>query len=276
MSKEFKPKKIIWLDDELFIVKPSRLFLERDYGHHIDLYTNVNDFIDALFLNDYDFVILDIMMLVEDFNNNSYLTFTHIDYHDMDQGMNTGCVLAKKISMYNKKDKFGRDFKKLPILFYSAKSISQTNNYIKDYCENFYTIRKPQLASEIDRAICKLYKKYIFTSYRENLDKSYVDIMSLIDVINVELDKCGNISNNNLIQLINHAKDELKNIEKINNEFNEFIKTNKYYNDLISDIEEYKGTISEIKQKLSEIEKQIPEFTAEVMNVEDTMFKDKS
>ena len=271
-----KPKRIIWLDDEAFITKVSRMYLHKEYGYNIDFYTDVNDFINSLFTNNYDFIILDVMMLVEDFNKNRYITFTKRDYNDMDNGMNTGCVIARKICQCNIQDKvFKRNFKEIPILFYSARNEKSIDNYVSVYCRNYSILRKPQLTIGLHEAISKLYKSYALDSYIDKINALDRRAKSFIELITYEINECGNVYGAELYEELQQLEGMLNEMKFINGEFISTIKDSDYYDSVKSDMNRFNNSINDLNNSLLLLKKKFPEFPAEIMNVEETMFKDK-
>lgn len=186
---------VLWLDDEKFITSVSQHILEEEFDHHVCMVNNVPDFIDYLFdkdpfaenlINDtYDVIIMDIMMLVDNFDN-KHIKFSNRDYRLMDDGMNTGIVLAKKLWSYSPVDEnktnenkmleldssslFSKKYNKInniPILFYSARNTtiverSLRETYPEIKCDDFiYDIaRKPLFACEIHDRLIQLFERW--------------------------------------------------------------------------------------------------------------------
>ena len=59
--KHTKKMKILWVDDEIDLLKPFVLFLE-ELNYHVDTCNNGTDAIEKVLENKYDLVILDVMM----------------------------------------------------------------------------------------------------------------------------------------------------------------------------------------------------------------------
>ncbi len=159
MDKEEKnndvQKKLLFFDNQSSVVKSLVMnlrLLEWDV-------TFVSD-IDILFhemnQNHYDIFILDIMAPVPNLEECKYCTFTVAKMNEMDGGMNTGVVLAKKIWELE-------SYKETPILFLSGRVnpipsdaiLQKRHNQKKcDY------LRKPQWAKEIDKKLLELLNLY--------------------------------------------------------------------------------------------------------------------
>lgn len=271
-----KPERIIWLDDEAFIIKAQRMHLHNKYGYNIDFFTDVNEFINSFFTNNYDFIILDVMMLVEDFNKNRYITFTKGDYNDMDDGMNTGCVIARKICQCDIKDKiFERNFEEIPILFYSGRNERRIDNYVSVYCRNYLILRKPQLTIGLHEAISKLYKSYALDSYIDKINALDKRAKSFIELITYEINECGNVYGAELYEELQQLEGMLNEMKFINGEFISTIKDSDYYDSVKSDMNRFNNSINDLNNSLLLLKKKFPEFPAEIMNVEEIMFKNK-
>ena len=143
-------KRILFFDDEPFIsdilAQSLRLF---DWD-----VTLVSD-IDVLFQNlhnssrPYEIIVLDIMAPIPKAVS-EYVTFTKKEINDMDNGMNTGIVVAKKVW-----DIENHKYQNIPILFLSARKDPRPENPIlqTDKCDY---VSKPELAKAIDDRLKKM------------------------------------------------------------------------------------------------------------------------
>ena len=139
-------KKVLYFDDEPFITQAQAMSLEL-LGWDV---TQVSE-IDKLFMElkhaNFDIIILDIMAPLPN-ENNKNIDFTPEEIEAMDEGLNVGAVLAKRI--------WDQD-STLPILFLSARQIP---DYAKDeFNHNGYKwgyLRKPELAKIVNAELVKL------------------------------------------------------------------------------------------------------------------------
>lgn len=142
-------KKILFFDNEPFTVNSLTLHLKL-FGWEVKLVPDIDELFHELYQNPSDIVILDIKA-PEPKLKGKYVSFKPTEIDEMDDGMMTGVVLAKKIWEidHNK-------FKDTPILFHSAKRnpipedevLSNQNKRKKcDY------IRKPQRIKSIHQKL---------------------------------------------------------------------------------------------------------------------------
>lgn len=140
-----RQKKVLYLEDEPFVVKKLVLSLEL-LGWNVTLVTEIEDLFNALETNRYDIIMLDIMIPVPKKMNR----FTEQEINQMDNGMSTGIVLAKKIFSME-------EYQQLPILFHSAKKnpLGDNPNLPTDKCGY---LRKPELATLVADKLDELIK----------------------------------------------------------------------------------------------------------------------
>jgi CheY-like chemotaxis protein len=141
-----KSKTVLFYDDERFISKLLAKNL-RVIGWHVDFVNKIDELFMELSLHQYDILIIDIMAPVPAANNKN-VSFTINEIKEMDGGMNTGVVIAKKIW-----DKIRED---QPILFLSAKRQTETIKTIRIKRKKCGYLRKPELARNIDRELHEL------------------------------------------------------------------------------------------------------------------------
>lgn len=139
-------KKVLHFDDEPFLSRAVGESLNLLDEWDVTLVAEIDELFRELQNNQYDAVIMDIMAPIPPLEN-EHVKFTQKEIEEMDGGINTGVVLAKKI-MYT------TQYKDIPILFLTARSLS----YIiddPDFANNNKCgfIRKPALASDICNAL---------------------------------------------------------------------------------------------------------------------------
>lgn len=139
-------KKVLFFDDELFI---SRVLAEslQLFGWDVTLVSEINELFKIIKSECYDIIILDIMAPVPEIENESII-FTKNEIDEMDKGINTGVVVAKKIWELKQE---------IPILFLSAKQINNTIAQLPK-ARNFGYIRKPEHARIISDKLLELLK----------------------------------------------------------------------------------------------------------------------
>lgn len=134
--------KILYFDDEPFISRALAEHLRLVYKREVTLVSEINELFDELKDNQYDIIILDIMTPVPD----SHI-FTKREIKEMEGGMSTGIVLAKKIWKQNGS---------IPILFLTARSQPDAITHFKDEGRKCDWLRKPELAKTINEKLLEL------------------------------------------------------------------------------------------------------------------------
>lgn len=137
-------KKILFFDDESFISMALVKSLDF-YDWDITFVDEINELFKELKDHKFDILIMDIMAPVPEAQND-FVNFTNAEIKEMDEGMNTGVVLAKKI---------WKDIDdKLPILFLSARGLDTILLLQRD--NKFDYIRKPVLVDDLDLKLKEL------------------------------------------------------------------------------------------------------------------------
>ena len=131
-------KKILYFDDEPFISKTLVKSLEF-YDWDITFADNIYELFKELNVHKFDILILDIMAPVPE-TKNEYVDFTNAEIKEMEGGMNTGVVLAKKI--WTEIDS------NYTILFLTARSLDTISLLSRSY--RFDYIRKPVLVNDLN------------------------------------------------------------------------------------------------------------------------------
>lgn len=138
---------VLYFDDEPFISRALAENLSFCYDWKVTLISEIDDLFQELANNPYDILILDIMVPIPEKNKNSTISFTKKDIEEMEGGMSTGIVLAKKI---------WKSHESIPILFLSARSRPDAiANFQKEGKKCEY-LRKPELAETVDAALDQL------------------------------------------------------------------------------------------------------------------------
>lgn len=136
---ENQQQRVLFIDDEAFISGTLAQHL-RILGWDVTFVSDINELFKEIRKSQkFDILIFDIMMPIPEMEN-KYVVFSQREIEEMDGGMNTGVVLAKKIWTEVKND--------IPILFLSAKrpeSVSQLPTSFR-----FDYIRKPVLAETLE------------------------------------------------------------------------------------------------------------------------------
>ncbi len=132
--------RVLHFDDDPFQASALRNSLEL-FGWDVTLVSEIDELFKELNNNHYDALIMDIMAPTPSANNR-YVTFTRKEIENMNNGMNTGVVLTKKILTMPK-------YKGIPILFLSARKAPFLENPELNNCNCDY-LRKPQLARSVD------------------------------------------------------------------------------------------------------------------------------
>ena len=138
--------RVLYFDDEPFISCAIVKNLEQ-LGWDTSLVSEIDELFKELNNNHYDALIMDIMAPTPSANN-LYVTFTRKEIEDMNNGLNTGVVLTKKILTMPK-------YKGIPILFLSARKNPLPENPELNNCNCDY-LRKPQLSRTVDMKLKEL------------------------------------------------------------------------------------------------------------------------
>lgn len=130
-------KKILFFDDESFI---SRILVNNLKLNDWDVtfVSEINELFKELKRHKFDILILDIKAPIPKMENLN-VSFTRTEIEEMDDGMNTGVVLAKKIWMEIDSN--------YAVLFLSARNEGAISQLSSNY--RFDHIRKPELISTI-------------------------------------------------------------------------------------------------------------------------------
>lgn len=137
--------KVLFFDDEPFIseaLADSLTFLE----WNVTFVNNINGLFEELKNNSFDILILDIMAPIPEIKN-EYVNFTNAEIKEMEGGMNTGIVLARKIWEFKKS---------IPILFLSARLRPDSIKQFIDCGKTCDCLRKPELAQNISSKLQEL------------------------------------------------------------------------------------------------------------------------
>lgn len=141
-------KKVLFFDDEPFISDILAQSL-RLFDWNVTLVTEIDKLFIELNISKFDVIILDIMAPIPE-SDSKYFKFTKQEINEMDDGMNTGVVVAKKIwEMPTYKD--------TPILFLSAKKDPRPDNPELQTDKCGY-LRKPVLTSTVSEKLNELIK----------------------------------------------------------------------------------------------------------------------
>ncbi len=130
-------KKILYFDDESFI--SMALVESLDYDWDITFVDEINELFNELSVHKFDILILDIMAPIPE-TKNEYVNFTNAEIKEMEEGRNTGVVLAKKI--WTEIDS------NYIILFLTARSLDTISLLSRSY--RFDYIRKPVLVDDLN------------------------------------------------------------------------------------------------------------------------------
>lgn len=138
-----KNKRILFFNDEPFI-SISLVHGLSLFGWEVTLVSEAEDLFRELKNNQYDVIIMDIMAPIPPLEN-EHVKFTQKEIDEMDGGINTGVVLAKKLLSK-------AEYANTPILFLSARRNPLLENHELNNYKCHY-IRKPALASDICNAL---------------------------------------------------------------------------------------------------------------------------
>ena len=145
-NKESKKlKRVLYFDDEPFVAKSLTVNLEL-FGWDVKLVSEIEDLFKELETNKYDILMLDIMLPVPEATER----FTEKEISQMEDGVNTGVVIVKKIWGFD-------EYKQLPIMFLSAKKDprSDDSKLLNNRCDY---LRKPELAKTVNAKLEELIK----------------------------------------------------------------------------------------------------------------------
>lgn len=144
-TKKEEKKKVLYFDDEPFITEALARSLEL-FGWDVRNVSEIDYLFNELKTHQFNVLILDIMAPVPN-TENRYVSFTPEEIDKMDNGLNVGIVLAKKIWYELKMN--------IPILFLSAKKnpIPEEPDLEKIKCDY---LRKPQLAKDVEKKLNEL------------------------------------------------------------------------------------------------------------------------
>ncbi len=149
-KKSTEKKKVLYFDDEPFIsgALAKSLIL---FGWEVIQVSEIDDLFKELKTHQFNILLLDLMAPIPD-KENKYINFSPKEIDEMNLGINSGVVIAKRI---------WKDIdENLPILFLSARRNPipedlEQNNHKCDY------LRKPQRAHEVDEKLKELLKREI-------------------------------------------------------------------------------------------------------------------
>lgn len=113
-------RRVLFFDDEKFISGLMAQNLEMN-GWDITFVDEINELFMELRSRQFDVLILDIMAPIPQ-KENKHVNFTSSEIDEMEEGMNTGVVLANKIWAEIRKEQ--------PILFLSAKQLETEHDYL--------------------------------------------------------------------------------------------------------------------------------------------------
>lgn len=146
ITHKYKNKRILHFDDDPFISRALDQSLEL-FGWEVTLVSEIDELFLNLQNNRYDVIIMDILAPVPSLNN-KYVNFTQKEIEQMEGGMNTGVVLAKKIWQ-------SESHNNIPILFLSARYNSIFYHQLANKYNCRY-LRKPILASTVNAVLKEL------------------------------------------------------------------------------------------------------------------------
>lgn len=154
MSKESKSNeerlKLLFFDNQSFVVKSLVMNLKlRDWD--VTLVSDIDELFHLLNRAQYHVLILDIMAPIPPLNCNN-VSFTESEINEMNSGLNTGVVLAKRIWQHEK-------YKEVPILFLSGRADPiPTDPILQERKQNHKCdhLRKPQWAKDVDQLLKKM------------------------------------------------------------------------------------------------------------------------
>ncbi len=147
-KKETRRKRVLYFDDEPYITRAQAASLEL-LGWDVTQVSEIDELFKELRDSRFDIIILDMMSPLPN-ENNRYVNFTLEEIEEMDEGRNTGIVLAKRI---------WKQDSKLPILFMSARQFP--DNAKDEFSHHGYRLaylRKPELAKTVNDEMEKLLK----------------------------------------------------------------------------------------------------------------------
>lgn len=133
--------KVLYFDDEDYIPRALTRNLEL-LGWDVTLVSDIDELFEKLQSEHYSIIMLDIIAPVPHQINKS-INFDKNEIVQMDSGMETGIVLARKI--WNLEN-----YENVPILFISAGKQPETTIQFSKNNRVFSYIRKPELARTID------------------------------------------------------------------------------------------------------------------------------
>lgn len=136
--------KILFFDDQAFTIRSLTLNLEL-IGWDVKYVSEIDELFQELYQNQYDILILDIVAPIPDRETCKYIHFTESEIDEMDDGMLTGVVVAKKIWSIEK-------YKEIPVLFHSARSNPIPNDKVLQNSKCYF-MRKPEFAKNVDQKL---------------------------------------------------------------------------------------------------------------------------
>lgn len=141
-------KKVLFFDDEPFISKYLVDTLEL-FDWDVTLVTEIDELFKELNISKFDIIILDIMAPIPE-SASEFVQFTKKEINEMDDGINTGVVAAKKVWEIP-------TYKDTPILFLSARRDPRHGDQKlqTDKCDY---LRKPELVRTIDEKLRTMLK----------------------------------------------------------------------------------------------------------------------
>lgn len=140
--------KVLYFDDEPFIAKALVEHLRILYERDVTLVFEINDLFEELESNHYDIIVLDIMAPIPPFDNH-FVRFTKNEIKEMDGGLSTGIVLARKI---------WESYERISLLFFSARSRPEAIAKFQKEGRQCEYLRKPELAKTVNEALNQLTK----------------------------------------------------------------------------------------------------------------------
>lgn len=138
---------VLYFDDESSISSALAQNLEL-FNWNVTLVSKTDFLFEKLNNDFYDILILDIMAPVPK-QKNKYVVFEKKEMVEMEDGMNTGIVIAKKIWEMEK-------YKDIPILFLSARQRPDSINTFIKKGKKCDCLRKPERSETINEIIEKL------------------------------------------------------------------------------------------------------------------------
>lgn len=136
--------KVLYFDNERFIPYSLAENLEL-FGWNVTLVSESDELFEQLRNHLFDILILDIMAPIPELKN-EYVIFSKSDLEEMDGGIHTGIVLAKKIWEMD-------SYKNTPILFFSSMHFPDSIHQFMNEGKKCDYLCKPELSRIINERL---------------------------------------------------------------------------------------------------------------------------